>query len=95
MLILIFSIIYLIVCLLISVECFIHAEHKILGAVQHRQVLNIISVFCLLQLLSDGLKFIFLFCLFKNIKAFLGVLSVIAQVFLKFKIHFVFNLCAL
>jgi NADH-quinone oxidoreductase subunit H len=52
----ILSTLCLMICLLISVAYFTHAERKILGAVQRRRGPNVIGVFGLLQPLSDGLK---------------------------------------
>lgn len=51
-----FSTLCLIICLLVAVAYFTHAERKILGSVQRRRGPNVIGIFGLLQPLSDGLK---------------------------------------
>ncbi len=50
------KVIIIVICLLISVAYFTHAERKILAIVQRRSGPNVVGVFGLLQPLSDGLK---------------------------------------
>jgi NADH-quinone oxidoreductase subunit H len=50
------KIILIIICILVSVAYFTHAERKILAIVQRRSGPNVVGVFGLLQPLSDGLK---------------------------------------
>ena len=53
---LLFKILLIVICILISVAYFTLAERKVLGAIQRRRGPNVVGIFGLLQPLSDGLK---------------------------------------
>jgi NADH-quinone oxidoreductase subunit H len=48
--------IIIIICILISVAYFTHAERKVLAVIQRRSGPNVVGIFGLLQPLADGLK---------------------------------------